>query len=68
LQLIAHKDIESLADILADIFVPYFTKEINNIFTFLIMLADVLADLKEQKQKKTIQVLCLSMIPCGPYE
>jgi len=34
-----------LADVLADVFVPYFTKEINNIFTFLILLADVLADL-----------------------
>jgi hypothetical protein len=41
-----------LADILADVFVPYFVKEINKIFTFLIMLADVLADLTELKTKK----------------
>jgi hypothetical protein len=41
-----------LADVLADVVVPYFTKEINNIITFLILLADVLADLTETKNKK----------------
>jgi len=34
-----------LADVLADVFVPYFTKEINNFLALLILLADVLADL-----------------------
>jgi len=36
---------------LPDVFVPYFAKEANNIFTFLILLADVLADLAETKNK-----------------
>jgi hypothetical protein len=34
-----------LADIFIDVFVPYFTKGINNFFHFLIFLADILADL-----------------------
>ena len=41
-----------MADILADVFVPYFTKEINNFLTFLILLADILADLTGTKTKK----------------
>jgi len=46
---------------LADHLVPYFTKQINNFFTFLILLADVLADLtKTKNKKKTIQVLFLN--------
>lgn len=35
-----------MADVLADVFVPYLTKEINNIFIFLILLADVLAEVQ----------------------
>jgi len=56
-----------LADILADVFVSYFTKEINNIFTFLILLADVLADLTETKNKKgPFKAFVFCVIHCGP--
>jgi hypothetical protein len=41
-----------LADVLGDVFVPHLTKEINSNFTFLILVADVLADLPEAKNKK----------------
>jgi len=56
-----------LADILADVFVPQFINKINSFFYFLILLADILADLAEPNNKKgTILVPYLSMIPCGP--
>ncbi len=41
-----------MADVLAGVFVPHTTKEINKFFAFLILMADVLADLSETKTTK----------------
>jgi hypothetical protein len=44
-----------MADVLADVFVPYFTREINSFLTFLILLADILADLTGTKNKGSLE-------------
>jgi hypothetical protein len=34
-----------MADVVADVFVPHFSKEINYFYIVIILLADILADL-----------------------
>jgi hypothetical protein len=41
-----------MSKILADIFVTYFTEEINIFLNYSILMADILADLTEIKNKK----------------